>query len=318
MLKSRLRLRPLFAAVGLLLLLAIGAPALPAQAQSADQRCFAETGYCVSGRILEYWQQNGGLPVFGFPIGPQQQEQIEGKTLQVQWFERNRLELHPENARPYDVLLGRLGGEAVAQRGPTPAPETPRAGCLFFAETGFNVCGEILAAWRANGLELDGQRGKTTQESLGLFGYPVTGMVETTTPDGKTVMAQWFERARFELHPENAPPYNVLLGRLGFDVRQPTLPGAHAAIVAAARAEVGETGFPYVIENICLDGAWATAVATSNDPRAGEPFFFVLNKPTDLWTVVYAGPGFPLIFVENRRSAGIPENFTCLGPAVEE
>jgi hypothetical protein len=39
---------------------------LPAHAQS-DQRCFPETGQCISGRIREYWEQNGGLPVFGFP-----------------------------------------------------------------------------------------------------------------------------------------------------------------------------------------------------------------------------------------------------------
>jgi hypothetical protein len=288
-------------------------PALPAQAQSANQRCFAETGYCVSGRILEYWQQNGGLPVFGFPIGPQQQERIEGKDLQVQWFERNRLELHPENARPYDVLLGRLGGESVAQGGP--ATETPRDGCVFFAETGFNICGEILTAWRANGLELDGRRGKTTQESLGLFGYPLTGMIETTTSDGKTVMAQWFERARFELHPENAVPYNVLLGRLGFEVRQPALPGEHAAIITAARTRIGDPGFPYVVEGVCIDGVWATAAATSNDPRAGEPFFFVLNKQVGTWNVIFEGPAFTLVFASERQALGIPETFACLGPA---
>ena len=30
---------------------------------------------------------------------------------------------------------------------------------------------------------------------------------------------QWFERARFELHPEHKPPYNVLLGLLGNELR---------------------------------------------------------------------------------------------------
>ena len=39
------------------------------------------------------------------------------RPFQVQWFERNRLELHPENARPYDVLLGRLGADRLAQQG---------------------------------------------------------------------------------------------------------------------------------------------------------------------------------------------------------
>ena len=78
-----------------LILLAVLVPTAHAQ----DQRCFPETGQCISGRIREYWEQNGGLPVFGFPTTDQHEEQIEGKPFQVQWFERNRLELHPENAR---------------------------------------------------------------------------------------------------------------------------------------------------------------------------------------------------------------------------
>lgn len=180
------------------------------------ERCFAETGYCIDGRIREYWEQNGGLPVFGFPITAQMEEFIEGQPRQVQWFERNRMELHPENERPYDVLLGRLGGEHVAASGEPPR-ETPRDGCRYFEATGFNACGDILAYWQANGLELDGQPGKTGPESLALFGYPLTGEFATTLADGNQVTVQWFERARFELHPENQPPYNVLLGRLGVE-----------------------------------------------------------------------------------------------------
>src|SRR6266511_2559317 len=111
--------------LGLLLLviaaLAVMAPQGSAQAQTS-QRCFTETGFCIDGRIREFWEQNGGLPVFGLPVTPQQQDTIEGKTLQVQWFERDRLELHPENAAPYNVLLGLLGNEVRAGSTPTPAP----------------------------------------------------------------------------------------------------------------------------------------------------------------------------------------------------
>ena len=51
------------------------APAGGTQAQSS-QRCFGETGFCIAGRIREFWEQNGGLPVFGLPITPQQQEEL--------------------------------------------------------------------------------------------------------------------------------------------------------------------------------------------------------------------------------------------------
>ncbi|MFL5806184.1 MAG: hypothetical protein ACJ8CR_31195 [Roseiflexaceae bacterium] len=212
--------RRLVARAALFAALLLAVAPQPSSAQS-DQRCFPETSQCISGRIRTFWEQNGGLPTFGFPIGAQHEESIEGKPFQVQWFERNRLELHPENARPYDVLLGRLGVDRLAQQGrdwfqfPKSAQQ---AGCRFFAETGHNVCGDILAAWRAQGLEFDGKRGKSEAESLALVGLPLSDPQPEDTPSGRFTV-QWFERARFELHPENAPPYNVLLGLLGKEVR---------------------------------------------------------------------------------------------------
>lgn len=192
------------------------------QAQRGE-RCFPETGFCIAGRIREFWERNGGLAVFGLPTSPQQEEQIEGKTIQLQWFERNRLELHPENPRPYDVLLGRLGADRLAQLGVDwrqfPRSE-PMRGCRYFPETGHNVCRAFLAAWRANGLELDGRPGKSDAESLALFGLPLSDE-RTEVIAGATYTVQWFERARFEFHPENKPPYNVLFGLLGNEVRSP-------------------------------------------------------------------------------------------------
>jgi hypothetical protein len=189
------------------------APPLP----SPTARCFEETGYCIDGRIRDYWEQNGGLPVFGFPISPQRTFTIEGQSIEAQWFERNRLELHPENEPPYDVLLGRLGVDVLAQQGRDwqafPTADAPQPGCRYFAETQQNVCGDILSAWRANGLEL-GDLGISERESLALFGLPISPLQEEEI-DGQTYQVQWFERARFEVHPENAPPFDVLLGLLG-------------------------------------------------------------------------------------------------------
>ncbi|CAA9557420.1 MAG: hypothetical protein AVDCRST_MAG18-791 [uncultured Thermomicrobiales bacterium] len=36
-----------------------------------------------------------------------------------------------------------------------------------------------------------------------------------TLEDGKQYRVQWFERARFEYHPENAAPNDILLGQFG-------------------------------------------------------------------------------------------------------
>jgi hypothetical protein len=193
----------------------------PTTPPTGEQDCFDATGYCIHGRIRDYWHANGGLSVFGYPIGPQQEMTIEGKTLQAQWFERNRLEIHPENQPPYDVLLGRLSEEILLKRGHVWQEEpksAPQSGCRYFEETGFNVCGEIFQAWRRNGLELDGRSGKTEDENTALFGLPI-GEARMETIEGNEFLVQWFERARFEVHPENAPPHNVLLGLLGNEIQ---------------------------------------------------------------------------------------------------
>lgn len=197
-------------------------PVGPTTPPGPDQRCFEATGQCISGRIRQFWEENDGLRVFGYPITSQRQETIEGRTIQVQWFERNRIELHPENQRPLDVLLGRLGADRLVQqqRDWTTFPKTTQQpGCQFFAETGHNICGNILTAWRASGLELDGVAGKNQNENLSLFGLPLSDP-QIETIDGRQITVQWFERARFELHPENSPPNDVLLGLLGAEVLQ--------------------------------------------------------------------------------------------------
>jgi len=84
---------------------------------------FPETGYSACAPFKAYWQRHGGLPVFGFPIVNMRQEQNEtdGKSYLTQWFERERMEHHPENAgTPYDVLLGLLGSEELRIRGYLP------------------------------------------------------------------------------------------------------------------------------------------------------------------------------------------------------
>lgn len=79
---------------------------------NADCAYFVETGYTVCGKFLMYWRTNGGLARFGYPITTELTETIEGWTGQVQYFERRRMELHPELAgTKYEVLLGRLAAD---------------------------------------------------------------------------------------------------------------------------------------------------------------------------------------------------------------
>jgi polysaccharide biosynthesis protein PslG len=61
-----------------------------------------------------FWLNNGGLEVFGRPKSEQFQEvnQANGQTYWVQYFERQRMEWHPDEPDPqYKILLGLLGNE---------------------------------------------------------------------------------------------------------------------------------------------------------------------------------------------------------------
>ncbi len=252
---------------------------LTSQAQTSE-RCFPETGECISGRIREFWEQNGGLPVFGFPTTPQRAETVEGQTYQVQWFERNRLELHPENAPPYDVLLGRLGVVSLEQRNldwREFARSTPLDNCLYFSETQQNVCEPFLSYWRADGLEFDGQPGTSYAESLALFGLPLSGTRIERLHDGREYVVQWFERARFELHPENEPPYNVLFGLLGNETR----PGGMPPIVATLPA-----GSPTPTGTI-------TATATLTPTTTATPTATPTDEPVGTATATSTPTGSP-------------------------
>ena len=73
----------------------------------------------------------------------------------------------------------------------------------YFELVGHTLRGGFLDYWRSKG-------------GLVQFGYPLTEeFTEVSPTDGKPYVTQYFERARFESHPENKPPYNVLLGLLG-------------------------------------------------------------------------------------------------------
>jgi hypothetical protein len=160
---------------------------------------FAPTGHTLRGKFLQYWQQYGSLAQFGYPLTEEffEPSGVNNSPLQVQYFERNRFELHPENQPPYDVLLGTLSREFRAQD--PPAPQQP-APTLYFLETGHNLAGKFLEYWQSHG-------------GLAVHGYPITEAVMEQSTNGKQYLVQWFERSRMELHPENAgSEYEVLLG----------------------------------------------------------------------------------------------------------
>ncbi len=171
-------------------------------------QAFKETGMTVCSRFLEYWNTHGGLTQQGFPISDELNElsPTDGKTYTVQYFERAAFEAHPEFAPPNDVLLSLLGSFLYGQKYPSGAPNQDNAeipGSRYFPETGKRIGGGFLAYWNTHG-------------GLAQQGFPISNeFTERSETDGKSYTVQYFERAVFEYHPENQPPYDVLLSLLG-------------------------------------------------------------------------------------------------------
>lgn len=68
------------------------------------------TQHGLRGEFLRFWQQNGGVDIFGYPISDELQEilPVDNAYHTVQYFERARFELHPNDPNE-PVKLGLLG-----------------------------------------------------------------------------------------------------------------------------------------------------------------------------------------------------------------
>lgn len=186
--------------------------------ESSAERCFENSDHCISGEIQTYWEEHNGNQRLGLPISPWQEEVINGEPVQVQWFERARLEVRPNNPAPFNIILGKLGVEALeTQDRPfyaLPNPSQQGNECLYFS-TGYTVCDQFLQAMRSQGIEFDQRSGYSLAENIALFGLPLSNAMRETLSDGKQYTVQYFERTRLELHPTLDPPNRVQFGPLG-------------------------------------------------------------------------------------------------------
>jgi hypothetical protein len=200
--KGAEEMRPIRTIIGLLVGLGVVVStgfAPPSAIAEGGKRCFPETGHCISGAIRTYWEANGGLPVFGYPLSDLIiQKNADGWRGPSQWFERDRLEDHGTAG----VMAGRLGADVLFLQG-RPWEQLPKAGraasgCRYFPETGHSLCPPFLDYWQ--------QRG-----GLARFGLPISEVMNERNPSGWEGPTQWFERRRMEHHGGE----NVMLGLLG-------------------------------------------------------------------------------------------------------
>jgi len=84
----------------------------PIPITSVAPRWFPETRHYINRGFKAFWEDHhDAVQIFGFPLS---EEFVDSTGLTVQWFERARFEWHPgSNLNPWDVLLARIGAEAL-------------------------------------------------------------------------------------------------------------------------------------------------------------------------------------------------------------
>jgi len=87
-------------------------------------RYFPETQHNLCSGFRAFWERHGGLRIFGYPIS----EELSEDGLTVQYFERARLEWHPEARGTYDEIqvtpLGAWAADRIGTAG-DPLPQPP-------------------------------------------------------------------------------------------------------------------------------------------------------------------------------------------------
>jgi hypothetical protein len=181
------------------------APATPLK--DSDSVFFPQTGHNLKGAFRQYWEQHGATLVLGYPITEEFVGQFsDGKSYLHQYFERARMEYHPEAPDGMRVQMGLLGVPAAKARNfPRIAVVAGDASISFFPETGHSI--RLFRDWW------------TQQGGIPVFGFPLSEEIqEKNAADGKVYTVQYFERNRLEYHPEAASADNqVMLGLLGVE-----------------------------------------------------------------------------------------------------
>ncbi len=185
-------------------------PGETAAAVGDDTIFVTQTRHTLGGAFLAYWRTGGGLTRFGYPISDEfiERSAVDGRDYRTQYFERAVFEYHPESTDPaWRVQLRLLGTTLVKDRANEPPFQrvsNAASGSTLFPETGHTLGGAFAAYWERTG-------------GLPIHGYPLSEeFLERNQADGNLYMVQYFERARFEYHPEYAGSDNlVLLGLLG-------------------------------------------------------------------------------------------------------
>lgn len=151
---------------------------------------FEQNGFTVQGDFLRFFEKYGGQASLGRPISAE----MDDGGWRVQYFEKGRLELHPENDPAYRITVGWLGDLLQRRQPPLPpgsVPPVTAPNTRYFAATGHTVSGDFLAFFETAGGSVR-------------FGLPIS---EPFLLNGQ--LTQDFQSARFFWTPTGSTPVTL-------------------------------------------------------------------------------------------------------------
>lgn len=168
-----------------------------------------ETGHNVPLPMLNHYWNTGGWRRYGMPISEFFREANSDGTVRfVQYFERAVLTLDLTDPSAPVVRQDNLGyGANISADAARPVQTyVPHPNGIFFPETGHTVQNGFKAYWEQNG-------------GLDVFGMPLSEEWSETTPEGRKVVMQMFERARLEWWPDRVgTDEEITRGLLGIEL----------------------------------------------------------------------------------------------------
>jgi lipoprotein-anchoring transpeptidase ErfK/SrfK len=277
-----------------------------------DRVFFPQTGQYLSLGFLTYWQDNGGVTTFGYPITGE----IQQNGITTQYFERAVFEYHADQPDGQRIQLRRLGAEQAQQLSAKMAADQSKAADIasriglpppdntnpfapaekgqdtvdytFFDATQHSIINRFRSFWGMHG-------------GLATFGYPLS---EEFTDPTSHLIVQYFERAIFEWHPDDANGNEVQPRLLGIDA-------AHADGVNMAPVQASSETPVYNA------GLWkVTEPANPRDlttPLPGAPTGFSKWIEVDLSQQYMRAWQDNKVVYQEYVSTGIPDHATPTG-----
>lgn len=211
---------------------------------------FADTGHQVAGQFFgKYSSVPNAQEIFGDPITDAFIDQTSG--LLVQYFEKARFELHPDEPAEVRVKLTRLG-EFLYEAGEVVSIPDNFPACRFYRETRQSICYSFLEFFEENG-------------GAAQFGYPISGF---EIHNGW--ISQYFQLARLEWHPERKAGNRVVVADLG-------------AEYFSFRDEDPTLLQPNLVNNIPRGNVSSLIVHSF----VSKPFLPVLGNQQELFVIIY-------------------------------